>query len=152
MRNPYAPPLAPLGDPIRPTPLDRPRQVVLATVLLWAGLALGMAKWAFEWRSVTALPVYIAVLSAVGGFIIRVWLITRIYAGRNWARLTLLVFALLGLVMLLISASLGVARSSTPVILRIGLWTLLLAALALLFTRPASEWFKRENGANRSGG
>jgi peptidoglycan/LPS O-acetylase OafA/YrhL len=153
MRNPYAPPLAPVGDPIRPTPIDRPRQVVLATVLLWAGLALSTAYWAFEWRSLgTALPIYIAVPSAVVGFVFRAWLTSKIYAGRNWARLTLLVSALLGLLALLVPASRVVARSPTPVFVRIGLWALFLAAIVLLFTRAANEWFKRENGANRSGG
>jgi hypothetical protein len=154
MRNPYAPPLAPVRDPIRYTPIDRPRQVVLATLLLWAGLALGIiAKWAFERGSFdTALPVYIAVPSAMVGFVIRGWLTVKIYMGRNWARMTLLVLALLGLIAFLVNVSRVFARSPTLVFVRIGLTALLLAALVLLFTRPSSEWFKRENGGNRSGG
>jgi uncharacterized membrane protein len=153
MRNPYAPPLAPVGDPMRSTPIDRPRQVVLATRLLWAALAISIAKWVLEWESVdTALPVYIAVPSAIVGFVVRAWLTIKIYEGRNWARMTLLVLALLGLVVFLVTASRVFARSPTSVFMRIGLTALLLAALGILFTRPASEWFKREQGANRSGG
>jgi len=71
-----------------------------------------------------------------------------------WGRggVTLLVLALLGLIAFLVNASRMFARSPTLVFVRIGLTALLLAALVLLFTRPSSEWFKRENGANRSGG
>jgi hypothetical protein len=71
-----------------------------------------------------------------------------------WGRggVTLLVLALLGLIAFLVNASRMFARSPTLVFVRIGLTTLLLGALVLLFTPPSSEWFKRENGANRSGG
>jgi hypothetical protein len=41
---------------------------------------------------------YFAVPSAMVGFVIRGWLTVKIYMGRNWARITLLVLALLGLI------------------------------------------------------
>jgi hypothetical protein len=148
VRNPYAPPSAPVEDPVRAASMDRPRQVVLATVLLWSGLVLGIAKWAFEWRSLgVSFPIYISVPVGMVGFVIRAWLTIKIYAGRNWARVTLLVFALLGLVVLLSTAWRALARSPVSVFGRIGLTALLLTALGLLFSRPASEWFRTRAGS-----
>jgi hypothetical protein len=144
MRNPYAPPLAAVADPISPAPLHRPRQVVVATWLLWAALALGIAKWMLEWGSVdSALPLHIAMPAAVAGFAIRAWLMTKIDAGRNWARVTFLVLSLWGFVAFLATASRVFARSPTSAILKVSIYVLLLAAFSLIFTRPGSEWFKR---------
>lgn len=46
-RNRYSPPSSFVDDvPIDGAAAARPGQVVIATLLLWAGLGLGIAKWA----------------------------------------------------------------------------------------------------------
>ncbi len=158
MRNPYAPPIAPVADSIRPRPIEKPRQVIIAARLLWIDLALELVNWVVQslpWTSSAlvaglAASTHLAVPSALG-LGVRTWLTIRISEGRNWARVALLVMVLLSVVLNLVVGSRVLARSPMAEFERIGLTVLLLVALALLFTPRASEWFKRERGSKATG-
>jgi len=137
--------------------------VVIATRLLWIELTLSIADWALQlqhWPSfasatgvtAAAAPAYVIIPSVALRFAIRAWLTIKIHEGRNWARMTLLVIALLGLVLNVVVAARVFAKSPMAEFVSLGLTLLVLTALALLFTRPANEWFEREQGSMAMGG
>src|SRR5688572_10810326 len=105
--NPYTPPDAPVSTPDEPE-RERPKQIVWASWLLWASVLLGfvtlyvseffdqsMQDVDEEMRSYVRifLIVYMAVMVAV-----YLWCIDRMRAGRNWARIVLLVLLILSVI------------------------------------------------------
>jgi hypothetical protein len=144
--NRYAPPTAPVQDiaPVQMGP--RPRQVVLAVQLAAAGYLLGLVTTAMTWDYYARLqPVGRTIATQVLGLIVFVWLYYKIYIGRNWARITLLVFSILGclgavgvLFTNILAALPPLAKART--VLGVGIN---LVVLWLLFLTPGREWFKR---------
>src|SRR5882724_7328880 len=96
--NRYAPPGAPVYDVPPPRQVSpRPREVVLAVQLAAGGYLLGSAVIVMTWDFYSRLQSPSALIwSQALSLIILVWLYTKIYAGRNWARVTLLVLSLFG--------------------------------------------------------
>ncbi|MBC8028342.1 MAG: hypothetical protein H7Y89_20300 [Steroidobacteraceae bacterium] len=77
-----------------------------------------------------------------------VWLYYKIYVGRNWARITLLAFSVLGGLMTMSSVFMGVviaAPAVAKVQMSVGL-AINLAVLWLLFISPGRHWFRRSSG------
>jgi hypothetical protein len=123
--------------------------------MLWASLIVGFASLYFVGDSMNeALDVFADDADArnfARGFMIAVlaltaalylWFIDRMRAGRNWARIVLLIFTLLGFMSELTPGesvdmpALWIAMRVLDVLLQIG-------ALVLMFTRPGTEWFRR---------
>lgn len=144
--NPYTPPAAPVADASEPLrPVERPRQVDRAVRLLWIVLALGVVNSALQWRVLAASPASLATILLVQalGIGIAAWLTIKISGGRNWARITYLVMAVIGLPMIVLSlpATFNVSPISGVVTLvQIGLQ---ITALYLVFSEPGREWFRR---------
>lgn len=125
-----------------------PRQVVQAAWLLWASLAVGLVELAVSMNPIrepaevlpethmTALGVF-ASIALIGTAYL--WLVHHVRKGHNWARITILVLVTLGVVESLIS------RRTHLATFLLNLIEILLdvAALALLFSGPASHWFNR---------
>ena len=138
------------------TDVTRPRVVVAAIRLIIASLVVGVIHVPIAWNrifpvnplgglpvtSIAILIVFVVILLAVMGLLIR-----AIYNGRNWARILYS-----GLIIGLYIRSAG------------GLWTRLhvsppegaigilqvllgLSAIALLWGRPSTRWFKRPRTA-----
>jgi hypothetical protein len=142
--NPYAPPNAPVAD-LSPARLvsECPASVLWAVRLLWAGLALGALFMAFK-----PLPT-LSGMAALGARAIGLlvlapwpWLVLKIAAGRNWARLTWIVIVSLGTLVTLISPErvirldpLGRASFTIQT-------TLQLVVFVLLLSPRARRWFK----------
>jgi hypothetical protein len=148
-RNLYAPPAAPVADPVE-APEDRgrrPIEVTWAVRLLWASLAVGVVGQL--WQYLLRLPFgYLIILLVALAIrcVISVWVLYRIANGRNWARLVLLAILLLGLAYIgynwrvyaaIFNGTLNEALVSTitKTILDIG-------ATGLLFTPAANRWFR----------
>jgi len=140
--NPYAPPTAALGDG-RLAPIVRPARVKLAVNIQWASLILSFvsAFWqsgalddAAQWGG-------LALGILIGGALYS-WFIFGVNGGRNWARIALLIFFLIGALpgFLELYKSFGTA----PLLSALALleWVMELYVLYLLFTEPASNWFR----------
>ena len=145
--NPYAPPKALVDDPALSQPtMDRPSQVMTAIWLAAIGYGLGLIVIFVSWD-------YYSKLQSVGAFIIgqtislliMVWIYYKIYLGRNWARIVLLVFAILGGLMILNKAVMDLLAAA-PAIAKVQMYVglgLNAAILWLLFFSPARHWFRR---------
>jgi hypothetical protein len=121
--------------------------------MLWASLIVGFASLYFEGalfdealsdytesERIFARGFLIAALALTAALYL--WFIDRVRAGRNWARIVLLVLTLLGFITELMPGethempAVWIAMRILDVLLQI-------AALVLMFTRPGSEWFRQ---------
>jgi hypothetical protein len=64
-------------------------------------------------------------------------------AGRNWARIVLLIFTLLGFMSEMTPGGESLDMSPVWIAMRIVDVLLQIGALVLMFTRPGTEWFRR---------
>jgi hypothetical protein len=123
---------------------QRPHSVGSAVNLLWASLAVGLLKTLmrfadFSAQASAAFTIFVVAFTfAIIGF-----LIVSISAGKNWARITLLVLFVIGVLPTLFIVSSELSRSlllGTLSVAQIGLQGF---ALFLLFTQPGSTWFRK---------
>jgi hypothetical protein len=122
----------------------KPKAVTLAMALLWASLALGLAKFAMSYSSLAAAPNLKVTLAVLGATLaVYILLIVMMSKGKNWARIAFLVLFLIGLVPSLPTLLADFARS--PVIGGLGLGDVVLQAWALIlvFTDPGKTWFRK---------
>jgi hypothetical protein len=123
--NPYTPPSATVADVPEPAALVRPTSVKIAVALFFAGLAIEVVFWATTFPAMNRGEIApLAFFAPMVGFFIAVWLYIKVFAGRNWARITLLVFHVIIIAGLLIAV--WAALSNAPA-----------GQLLLAFTRPA---------------
>ena len=122
----------------------KPPSVVLAVNLLWGGIALGLARLLLDPAALVASN---KAMVTAGAFVLALaiyaFLIFKISAGRNWARITLLVLVLGDLVLSGPAVVSGFSRAPLAVILALGGSAVLLCGLALLFIGPGKGWFSR---------
>lgn len=148
--NPYAPPRSSVGDaaPSQVTQV-RPDQIGLAIRLAAINYGLGLVAIAVSWEYFSRLqPIGSLIFNQLFSLALSVWIYYKIYVGRNWARITLLVLFSLGsfmtlssLVRELLMAAPVVAKVQMVVGMGIGL-----AILWLLFISPGRHWFRRARG------
>ena len=142
--NPYSPPATRVIDAAEP---ERPHAVKVALWLFWIALAIEISVWIQGWDDMnTGMISPLRYFAAMIGFGIAVWLYLKIRQGRNWARITVLVIALVrGAVVF------------APIVMEWRLYyylyrasffalmteqILIFTALYLVFV-PGREWFKR---------
>jgi hypothetical protein len=145
--NPYAPPKAVVEDAVPPqTQMTRPRQVVIAIWLAVISYGMGMIVIILSWD-------YYSKLQTVGALIgnqlftvcLLAWIYYKIYVGRNWARVTLLVLSLLGALFTLSGAVMKLLVAA-PILAKAQMFVgiaLNAAILWLLFFSPGRYWFRR---------
>jgi hypothetical protein len=143
--NRYAPPTAPVQD-VAPIQMGtRPRQIVWAVQLAAAGYLLGLIAVALSWDYYSHLqPVGRMIAGQVAGVLVAVWLYYKIYIGRNWARITLLVLSILGCLGLIATLFTNLV-AALPVLAKVRMVVgvgINLIVLWLLFLTPGREWFK----------
>lgn len=124
--------------------MNRPQQVAIAVKLMLFGLILGPVVLALDYDYMVALVPAAGLLGAVAfSILISGLLIWKIWQGRNWARIVMLVFFVLGCY----TAFNAIVQSFERSALLGGLQALQqlcqLAALVLLFIPPGSEYFKK---------
>jgi len=149
--NPYAPPKALVDDPVLAQPtMARPKQVMTAIWLAAIGYGLGLIVIILNWD-------YYSRLQSLGAFIVGqlfslillFWIYYKIYVGRNWTRIVLLAFSILGGLMILNRAVMDLLVAA-PTIAKVQTFVglgLNAAILWLLFFSPARHWFRRHSGA-----
>jgi 4-amino-4-deoxy-L-arabinose transferase-like glycosyltransferase len=124
--------------------LERPQAVTRAVQLFSASLAIGGIRAVFDLtQRVAGVYFFIALLILVLFLGIFFFFISRVAAGRNWARILLLILLLIGLPFAMpgyvfeLKASL--LRGSLSVLVAI----LQIVGMCLLFTKDSNGWFRR---------
>jgi len=125
-------------------PVVRPPRVTTAVQVLIASLVLGVLTAAFNIVRVasgkTMLVALVIVLAFFGLGFLLVW---RIAAGKNWARIFLLVLVILGTPLAIpgyrASLRLNVVAGSVSILINI----LQLIGAYLLFTGSSNSWFRK---------
>lgn len=139
--------LAPDSERQTVSPGPPPRSVVHAVWLLWTSLAVGLVELALSMNPLrepaqlpaethmTAFGVFASIVAIGTAYL---WIVHHVRKGRNWARVTVLVLVVLGVI-----DTLTGRRSAQPLPFMLNLAEILLdvAALTLLFREPASHWF-----------
>ena len=131
---------------------SRPRQIVWVIRLAAIGYVTGVAESFISWeyyakQQTLNSAIWSSLLSLGLGF----WIYYKIYVGRNWARIALLVASILGLGVLLLSRSArealiaGHAASKAQVVLGM---VLTLVELWLLFVSSGRLWFSEQRRAS----
>ena len=125
-----------------------PTAVQLAVIILWACFGIGLLNTFFVVPHPTPPPPGTHLMEfVIFGF--EALIIAAIGRGRNWARITLLVFCLLGFVSVILMMHVLLRLNGLlPVLIVLAENILQYVALILLFQREASEWF---GGGQRSG-
>jgi hypothetical protein len=144
-RNLYAPPAAAVADPVAPRE-ERPLEVTRAVRLLWISLAIGVIGLLARYLEFSIGSIVYLLIGEGARCLILTWIILKIAAGRNWARIVVLVALL---------ASLGrttfnwhyyaqfFTGAHPLTALELAAKALLdLGAACLLFMPRANRWFK----------
>jgi hypothetical protein len=141
----YAPPVTEVADPPVVSALPaRPRQVLVAVALLWLSLVLGIPEAVLSNQPIdggglgVVLVVITLLLFGLIGF-----LNIKVYQGRNWARIAMLVLTVLSVVMMLFLPD--EVRAEGPLLQGFYLFDTLIEVVAmyLVFSKPGSLWFRR---------
>jgi len=159
MHNPYQPPAASVTDVPDPDAVTRPIAVTRAVQLLWATFTAGFVLATIEvitdpgtnpyfWLS---LGVAIGTFAVIFG--ISFWIYGAIYAGRNWARILLLVLTIVVTVILLAAFAMVGRMAEIPADIKRELiisgsqFAVTFVATALLFTPSANRWYRAVKAA-----
>jgi hypothetical protein len=144
--NRYAPPKAPVADyaapPSEQSEIGRPA-LRFAMQLLWGTFTLGLLTTALEWKYLTSNTPpnqLIPLLSFV--FALLAFLTYNVGRARNWARIVMLIFAIIGLPSV---AGLPEVFKSAPVLASLSFvqTVIQLCALGILFFSSARHAFRR---------
>jgi hypothetical protein len=123
----------------------RPREIVWAVQLAAAGYVLSLVVTTMTWGYFSRLqPPGSLILNQVVSVLILVWLYVKIYAGRNWARITLLVLTLFSSLFAFSSVFMSIVAAA-PLLSKIQMVVGLcinFTVLWLLFFSRGREWFK----------
>jgi hypothetical protein len=126
----------------------RPRQVTLAVNCLWTAVGLGFVRGILLWPSLVApRPGYFQTYVVIGwalSLLFSWWILAEISLGRNWARMTLFVFWVFGALLLIWQLAVVFLASRLAGAAAVVGLVLDVAAMYLLFTEPASSWFKAD--------
>ena len=128
----------------------RPHNVNIAIALLWTSLVVGVIGFVVNVKLlyIIAMGGYATIVAAIVYFICinaaMAVLIVLISKGKNWARMTMLVFYIYGLLRYAMTFS-GEHSSLTLLgLLAVAQALLQLIAYYFLFTKPGSVWFKKQ--------
>ncbi|MBI1905595.1 MAG: hypothetical protein HYS20_05040 [Rhodocyclales bacterium] len=123
---------------------QKPQSVSTAVNLLWASLAVGLVKMLMDFVHLSGMaPAAFTNFVLVFTFALIGFLIFKISAGKNWARITFLVLFIIG-VLPTIPIMLGeCSRSAVLGALSVAQVGLQAYALFLLFSQPGAGWFRK---------
>jgi hypothetical protein len=121
----------------------KPPAVIRAVTLLWGSLLIGLLNaLSGPGASLLQLPPVVLVIAAVMLALVAL-LVVKISAGRNWARIVLLVIVALGAPLSLIGLDAAFAESVLGGLLGLAVTALQIYAVVLLFTAPGKTWFAK---------
>lgn len=127
-----------------PPPRQKPQSVAIAVKLLWISYAMGLARVLMDFTALTAVAslAYVSFVM-IFTFVVAGYLIFRIAAGENWARIAFLVMLIIGLIPTF--PQIINEWSTTPLMAMLSIIQLAIQAYAmfLLFTPPGNSWFSK---------
>ncbi len=148
--NPYSPPTADVADPIIEGRGEKPKQVVWAVRCLWAsvlsGLVAGTLLLTVGWNTGLVpsadlmLPL---VIGAIIGLSVAYWIIGSISAGRNWARILMLILVSFRFVRVGLTYAVYTALPLPQILFSAANLLLVAVAVGLMFIGPGKYWFRR---------
>ena len=143
VHNPYSAPTTAVADVSPDPPMERPRIVVVAVMMLWTEFTLGLLDSVLDWKVMRAQEFwqYSVTISAVF-VVISIWINYKVWQGRNWARIVALVFTVLAVVSFVPQFSEAFARSKLISTLYCIEILLDVVAMCLVFG-PGRRWFAR---------
>jgi hypothetical protein len=122
----------------------RPVQTTRGVQLLYASLAIGLIRAIFGLtRTVSGTTLILAALIVIAVFSLGFFLIWRISAGRNLARILLLVLVLVGLPFAIRASVVELKQSIASGSLSMIIAVLQLVGTYLLFTKNSNLWFRQ---------
>jgi hypothetical protein len=146
--NPYAAPKAAVADLDPQASLERPIQVVRAVRLFWMTIAIGFAMGTHQIfrASLPGLSQSGRLMIFAGTWTLVLalyyWLLRATYNGKNFGRITLLVFFLLNVLSTVVGFQGQMAKGVLVNVLAVFQVALNMAGLYLLFTPASNEWYR----------
>src|SRR6266550_8806221 len=123
--------------------VERPREVQRAVQFLTSSLAIGLLASILRLaQRVSGAPMILSLLIVIAFFGLLFFLVMKISAGRNWARIVCLVLVLLGLPFAISAYVQEVRIHLVSGTLSIIILTLQLIGTFLLFTKQSNLWFR----------
>jgi hypothetical protein len=142
-RNPYAPPDSAVADSDQEPPREKPAAIRRAIVLIWLSLALNAFILAIDWRFLSSeIPLLGLIATEALVVALTVWLVIKIEAGRNWARIVYLVLLVISLPIILPDIMTSAERAQHVAGLKMVELGLDIGTLYLLFL-PGRDWFRK---------
>ena len=131
--------------PIEPTEnVARPKETTSAIQFLYASLAIGLIRAVFLLsQRASGAALILAALIVISVFALGFFLVWKISAGRNWARMILLVLVLINLPFAVLANVSELKRSVLSGAFSILIEVILWIGTCLLFTRNSNLWFRR---------
>lgn len=132
------PTIEPAASVARPTPVTRAAQLLTSALIL--GLiasAIRLAGQASGFQLALWLLMLIAFLTVL------FYLVMKIWAGRNWARILLLVLVVLNTPFAILAYIAEVRTNVVPGALSLVMVVLQVIATVLLFTSNSNRWFRK---------
>jgi hypothetical protein len=150
-QNRYSPPNSPVADvPAQNIQSTEPSLLRFATRILWASLGIGLVNTPLEWTFLTSTaPTSMVIGILTFTFVVIALLTHYIGRGRNWARIVLLILAIIGLPSLA-QLPITFARAPFSGVINVLQTLLQFAALYIVFVTSARHAFSKRNNAQQS--
>jgi len=122
---------------------ERPREVTRGVQFLASSLAIGLLNSVFHLGQRTSgAPMFLALLIVILSFGLLFFLVMKVSAGRNWARIIVLILVLFGIPFAIPAYLHEVRRNVLSGTLSIIILLMQLSGTYLLFTRKSNLWFR----------
>ena len=123
--------------------VERPREATRAVQLISASFLIGGIRAVFELtHKVSGAYFFVAILLLIAFFGICFFLVSKIAAGRNWARIVFIVLVLIGLPFAILGYIQELRTSLLGGSISIIIAILQLIGTYLLFTKNSNAWFR----------
>lgn len=125
------------------TSVSRPIEVTRAVQLIYASFAIGAIRAVFDLaQKISGVPLLLALLGLVIFFAICFFFVSKIAAGRNWARIVLLLLLVIGLPFAIPGYIVELRTNPLHGSISIVMAILQLIGTYLLFTKNSNLWFR----------
>ena len=133
-----------MEPPIEPTAdVARPKETTSAIQFLYASLAIGLMRAVFLLtQRASGAALILTALIVISVFALGFFLVWKISAGRNWARILLLALVLINLPFAVLANVSELKRSVLSGAFSILIEVILWIGTYLLFTRNSNLWFR----------
>ena len=134
--------MEPLIEPM--AKVARPKETTLAIQFLYASLGIGLLRAEFGLiQRTSGAALILASLIVASFFALGFFMVWKISAGRNWARIILLILVLINLPFAVLANISELKQSLLSGTLSLIIEAILWVGTYLLFTRNSNLWFRR---------